>query len=179
MKLIRNFFLFTCVVVGWLSLALAADKKLADESVHAAHSHGLGNLELVVQGASVTARFEIPMESLLGFEHLPRTPEEKKAMADLQTAVAQASYFISLPAAADCQPKSLQINADMFKGKKSQHSDLDAEMEFSCSQPSALKQLEIPLFKKHPRLVSLKVDMVSPKGQASVTLKAKDPVLRW
>ena len=28
-------------------------------------------------------------------------------------------------------------------------------------------------------LSSLKVDMVSPKGQASVTLKAKDPVLRW
>ena len=67
----------------------------------------------------------------------------------------------------------------MFKGKKSEHSDLDAELEFSCSQPNALKQLEIPLFKKHPRLNALKVDMVSPKGQSSVTLKAKDPVLRW
>jgi len=151
---------------------MAADK-------HAAHSHGVGNLELVVQGSSVKASFEIPMESLLGFEHLPRTPEQKKAMADLQTATAQASYFITLPAAADCQPKSLQVNADMFKGQKSEHSDLDVALEFSCAQPNALKQLEIPLFKKHPRLSSLKVDMVSPKGQASVTLKAKDPVLRW
>jgi predicted nucleotidyltransferase len=67
----------------------------------------------------------------------------------------------------------------MFKGQKSEHSDLDVALEFSCAQPNALKQLEIPLFKKHPRLSSLKVDMVSPKGQASVTLKAKDPVLRW
>ena len=151
---------------------MAADK-------HAAHSHGVGNLELVVQGSSVKASFEIPMESLLGFEHLPRTPAQKKAMADLQTATAQASYFITLPAAADCQPKSLQVNADMFKAQKSEHSDLDVALEFSCAQPSALKQLDIPLFKKHPRLSSLKVDMVSPKGQASVTLKAKDPVLRW
>jgi len=179
MKLMRNFVLFICAVAGWLSLAFAADKTPANEPVHAAHSHGVGNLELVVQGASVKASFEIPMESLLGFEHLPRTPAQKKAMADLQTAVGQTSYFISLPAAADCQPKSLQVNADMFDGKKSEHSDLDAEMEFSCSQPSALKQLEISLFKKHPRLSSLKVDMVTPKGQASVTLKAKDPVLRW
>ena len=150
-----------------------------DKHTHAAHSHGVGSLELSVQGGKVSGSFEIPMESLLGFEHLPRTPVQKKAMADLQTAVGQASYFISLPAAADCQPISLQVNADMFKGKKSEHSDLDAELEFSCSQPNALKQLEIPLFKKHPRLSSLKVDMVSPKGQASVTLKAKDPVLRW
>ena len=161
-----------------LPLLLCCTWSMAGDK-HAAHSHGVGNLELVVQGGTVKASFEIPMESLLGFEHLPRTTAQKKAMADLQTATAQASYFITLPAAADCQPKSLQVNAGMFNGKKSEHSDLDAELEFSCSQPSALKQLEIPLFKKHPRLSSLKVDMVSPKGQSSVTLKAKDPVLRW
>jgi hypothetical protein len=175
----KNCALFVWAIVGGLTLASAADKSAPSDHAHAAHSHGLGQLELVVQGGTVKASFEIPMESLLGFEHLPRTPEQKKAMADLQTATAQASYFITLPAAADCQPKSLQVNADMFKGKKSEHSDLDAELEFSCSQPSALKQMEIPLFKKHSRLSALKVDMVSPKGQASVTLKAKDPVLRW
>jgi hypothetical protein len=175
----KNCALFVWAIVGGLTLASAADKSAPSDHAHAAHSHGLGQLELVVQGGTVKASFEIPMESLLGFEHLPRTPEQKKAMADLQTATAQASYFITLPAAADCQPKSLQVNADMFKGQKSEHSDLDAELEFSCSQPSALKQMEIPLFKKHSRLSALKVDMVSPKGQASVTLKAKDPVLRW
>jgi hypothetical protein len=175
----KNCALFVWAIVGGLTLASAADKSAPSDHAHAAHSHGLGQLELVVQGGTVKASFEIPMESLLGFEHLPRTPEQKKAMADLQAATAQASYFITLPAAADCQPKSLQVNADMFKGQKSEHSDLDAELEFSCSQPSALKQMEIPLFKKHSRLSALKVDMVSPKGQASVTLKAKDPVLRW
>jgi hypothetical protein len=46
---------------------------------HAAHSHGVGNLELVVQGGTVKASFEIPMESLLGFEHLPRTTAQKKS----------------------------------------------------------------------------------------------------
>jgi len=167
--------LFACVlipIVGLLSTAQAADN-------HAAHSHGFGTLELVVQGGTVKANFEIPMDSLLGFEYVPRTPEQKKAMTELQTATAQASYFITLPAAAGCQTKSLLVNSDMFKGKKSEHSDLDAEMVFSCSQPSALTQVEIALFKKHPRLNSLKVDMVSPKGQSSVNLQAKDPVLRW
>lgn len=172
MKLSGLWGCFLAVSASLLCTAQAADK-------HAAHAHGLGTLELVVQGGTVKANFEIPMESLLGHEYLPRTPEQKKAMADLQTASTQASYFITLPAAAGCQTQSLQVNSDMFKGKKSEHSDLDAELAFSCSQPSALTQIDIPLFKKHPRLSALKVDMVSPKGQSSVTLKAKDPVLRW
>lgn len=172
MKLFGLWVYFLMASASLLCTAQAADN-------HAAHSHGLGQLELVVQGGTVKASFDIPMESLLGHEHVPRTPEQKKAMADLQTATAQASYFIILPTAAGCQSKSLQVDSPMFKGKKSEHSDLDAQLEFSCSQPSALTQIEIPLFKKHARLSALKVDMVSPKGQSSVTLKAKDPVLRW
>jgi hypothetical protein len=146
---------------------------------HAAHSHGAGNLELVVQGSSVKASFEIPMESLLGFEHLPKTPAQKKAMADLQAGVTQPEYVLRLPKAAACELKSVQAQSDMFLGKKSTHSDLDLSIEFTCSQPAELKQIEFPIFKQHTRLKSLKVDMLTPKGQGATTVKTQDPVLRW
>ena len=177
MQRMKRKLMFACVVAGGLLLANAADKP--QEGEHAAHAHGLGTLELVVQAEKVTAHFDIPMDSLLGFEYLPRTPAQKKAMADLRSAMGQASYFIRLPAAANCKPMSLDVKSAMFEGKKSEHSDLDADMTFICAQTSALKQLEIPLFKSHPRLTALKVEMVSPKGQSSITLKANDPVLRW
>ena len=151
----------------------------ADKHEHAGHSHGQGQLELVVQGGSVKANFEIPMESLLGFEHLPKTPAQKKAMADLQAGVTQPEYVLRLPKAAACELKSVQAQSDMFLGKKSTHSDLDLSIEFTCSQPAELKQIEFPIFKKHPRLKSLKVDMLTPKGQGATTVKTKDPVLRW
>ena len=151
----------------------------ADKYEHAGHSHGQGQLELVVQGGSVKANFEIPMESLLGFEHLPKTPAQKKAMADLQAGVTQPEYVLRLPKAAACELKSVQAQSDMFLGKKSTHSDLDLSIEFTCSQPAELKQIEFPIFKKHPRLKSLKVDMLTPKGQGATTVKTKDPVLRW
>jgi hypothetical protein len=151
----------------------------ADKHEHAGHSHGQGQLELVVQGGAVKANFEIPMESLLGFEHLPKTPAQKKAMADLQAAVTQPDYVLVLSKAAACELKSVQAQSDMFLGKKSTHSDLDLSIEFTCSQPAELKQIEFPIFKKHPRLKSLKVDMLTPKGQGATTIKTKDPVLRW
>jgi hypothetical protein len=151
----------------------------ADKHEHAGHSHGQGQLELVVQGGAVKANFEIPMESLLGFEHLPKTPAQKKAMADLQAAVTQPDYVLGLPKTAACELKSVQAQPDMFLGKKSTHSDLDLSIEFTCSQPAELKQIEFPNFKKHPRLKSLKVDMITPKGKGATTVKTKDPVLRW
>lgn len=158
--------------------AWSADKSGAHHD-HAAHSHGQGQLALVVQGDLVQLEFEIPMESLLGHEHLPKTTAQKKAMAELQAGAALADYFVALPAAAACQLQSAQAQSDMFLGKKSEHSDLDLQLRFKCSKPAALQQVELVVFKKHPRLKSLKVEMLTPQGQGSTTLKPKDPVLRW
>jgi hypothetical protein len=125
----------------------------ADKHEHAGHSHGQGQLELVVQGGAVKANFEIPMESLLGHEHLPRTEAQKKAMANLQSGLASADYFMALPAAAQCKQISLKASSSMFEGKKSEHSDLDIDVAFECAQPAALTELRISLFAKHPRLM--------------------------
>jgi len=167
-------------LLAWSSLCIGVFAVQAeDKHAHAAHSHGMGMLEIAIDGKIVKGKFEIPMESLLGHEYLPRSAAEKKAMGELQIAVGKASYFISLAASAQCKEKSVKTESAMFEGKKSEHSDLDAEFEFECAKPEALTLIEFPLFAKHPRLASLKVDMVGPKGQKSLTVKAKDPVLRW
>jgi hypothetical protein len=150
-----------------------------DKHTHAAHSHGAGTLELSVQAGKVSGSFEIPMESLLGHEHLPRTEAQKKAMAQLQSGLNSADYLVLLPASAQCKSLSLQASSSMFEGKKSKHSDLDVDFAFGCAQPAALTEIRIALFAKHARLKTLKVNMVGPKGQKSVTLSAKNPVLRF
>ena len=170
----------TFFVSGLLvSLGLSSPVHAQDKQAHAAHSHGAGLLELSVLAGKVSGRFDIPMESLLGHEHLPRTDAQKKAMAHLQTALASVDYLMTLPAAAQCKQLSLKATSSMFEGKKSEHSELEVEFAFECAQPAALTEMRIPLFAKYPRLKSLKADMVGPKGQKSVTLTAKDSVLRF
>lgn len=168
---------FVSGVFFWITTLLPVHAQ--DKHAHAAHAHGAGVLELSVQSGKIIGRFEIPMESLLGHEHLPRTEAQKKAMANLQSGLASADYFMALPAAAQCKQISLKATSSMFEGKKSEHSDLDIDVAFECAQPAALTEMRIALFAKHPTLKSLKVDMVVPKGQKSVTLSAKDPVLRF
>jgi len=91
----------TFFVSGLLvSLGLSSPVHAQDKQAHAAHSHGAGLLELSVLAGKVSGRFDIPMESLLGHEHLPRTDAQKKAMAHLQTALASVDYLMTLPPAA-------------------------------------------------------------------------------
>ena len=177
MKLRFNSVLFFSITMA--SCTAFAEPKKEQSHEHQAHSHGNGTLELVIDGNTVKGKFEIPMESLLGFENLPKNTAQKKAVADLQTATASADNFVKLPAAAACTQVAVTAESDMFKGKKSEHSDLDYSFEFLCKNPSELKSIEFVVMSKSVKFKKLKVDMVTPKGQKSTTVQAKNPVLNF
>ncbi len=177
MKLRFNSVLFFSISMASCTAFAEAKKEQSHE--HQAHSHGNGTLELVIDGNTVKGKFEIPMESLLGFENLPKNTAQKKAVADLQTATASADNFVKLPAAAACTQVAVTAESDMFKGKKSEHSDLDYSFEFLCKNPSELKSIEFVVMSKSVKFKKLKVDMVTPKGQKSTTVQAKNPVLNF
>ena len=177
MKLRFNSVLFFSISMASCTAFAEAKKEQSHE--HQAHSHGNGTLELVIDGNTVKGKFEIPMDSLLGFENLPKNAVQKKAVADLQTATASADNFVKLPAAAACTQVAVTAESDMFKGKKSEHSDLDYSFEFLCKNPFELKSIEFVVMSKSVKFKKLKVDMVTPKGQKSTTVQAKNPVLNF
>jgi hypothetical protein len=58
------------------------------------HVHGEANLFIVLdKGPKVLAEFESPAANIIGFEHTPKTPEERKSVAD---ATAQLQKYDSL-----------------------------------------------------------------------------------
>ena len=177
MKLKINSALIFSITMASCTAFAEAKKEQTHE--HRAHSHGNGILELAIDGNSVKGKFEIPMDSLLGFENLPKNAAQIKAVSDLQTATASADNFVKLPAAAACTQVAVTAESDMFKGKKSEHSDLDYSFEFLCKNSSELKSIEFIVMSKNVKFKKLKVDMVTPKGQKSTTVQAKNPVLNF
>ncbi|PVY77350.1 uncharacterized protein DUF2796 [Tamilnaduibacter salinus] len=47
-----------------------------------AHEHGKARLEVAIEGRTAIIRFESPAMNLVGFEHDPRTPEQRQAITD-------------------------------------------------------------------------------------------------
>ena len=52
-----------------------------------------------------------------------------------------------------------------------EHADLEASYEFTCTQPDALRTLDVGLFDAYKRTQRIEVQVVGPKGQAKVTLR--------
>ena len=170
--------IFICILVSQ-HMAIAAGKKDGDSHEHRAHSHGNGTLELAIDGKSVKGKFELPMESLLGFENLPKNASQKKTMAALQEATQTIENFIQLPASAGCVSKSISATSDMFLGKKSDHSDLDLSFEWECKKISEVKQIDLVIFKNYRKLKSMKVDLVTPQSQQSFQVKSNKPTINF
>ena len=145
-------------------------------SAWAQHSHGKGSLQLSLNGDVLQGQWTMPMEALLGFEHLPKNAAQSDAMNQLQKSLQNASYFIELPAESKCQQLEAKAQSDMFQGIKGKgHSDLNYEFKFKCANPQLLTQFAFPFFKSHIRSKQLKLEWVSQGAQKSATVRSSKP----
>ena len=159
--------------------ALAQGHKQGGGHGHA-HAHGVGQLQIAIDGAVVRGELQIPMESLLGHEYLPRSQAQKNAMAQLRQSLTNPAYVMLPVAAAQCQVTNSLATSPMFEGRDSGgHSSLLFAFAFRCEQPQQLRKIDFPLFAKHPRLKEIEVELVAPAVQRALRIKAAQPQLVW
>ena len=140
------------------------------------HVHGKGELEITIQGAAIRGAFRTPMESLLGFEHLPKNDAQRKALEGLRQQLALASAVVRPNAEAACQPRMAEATSSLFTGMaKGEHSDLEFRFSFECGMPDRLNSLEVVALNQFRRLSEVRAVLVTTKGQRSFAVKKKDP----
>jgi hypothetical protein len=146
-----------------------------------AHVHGVGALNIVVEGAQITVSLESPLDALIGFERPPRNAKEKEAFAEMGKMLNDAAALFVPAAEARCTVKSVTVHLPFSEGKAGNegHADVDADYVFTCAQPAALTGLETTLFKRFSRLYRLEVRRVGPKGQGAGQMTPKKPSLSW
>jgi hypothetical protein len=141
-----------------------------------AHVHGAARIGVVVQGETVSITLESPLESLIGFEHRPKTPAQQSAATALQTRMRDGTDLFRFDAAAACSLIKADARSAIFEpapagAAAETHNDLDAGFEFRCASPERLTQLDIGLFAAYPRLQRLEVEVATDKGQFKRGLK--------
>jgi hypothetical protein len=138
------------------------------------HAHGKGEMEITVQDGSIRAIFRTPMESLLGFEHAPKTEAQKTAVTQLKNKLSNPTLFFAPTPAAQCAAGAAEASSTLFAGQVSGgHSDLEYRFSFKCSNVQALQGLDALLFADYPRLHEIRALVVNNTEQRSVTLKKR------
>lgn len=172
-----------------IGLGLAGMGLSAGFSAHAhsnkAHVHGNATMQVVVDGQHIEIDLQSPLDSLVGFEHAPRTEKQKQAIKAVEERFAAPAALFVPSAEAKCtaEPAALTMpfksESTAAKNDKDAHSDLEAVIRFQCEQPAELKGMEVKLFGAFTRLHRLDVQMMTPRGQSAARLTPKQPKLQW
>jgi hypothetical protein len=89
-----------------------------------AHEHGIARLGLAVDGTRVTIDLELPAESVFGFEHAPRSAQERATAAEaLDRLRTGSARLIALPEGAACALDSAEVQAP--EGAEDDHAGED------------------------------------------------------
>ena len=182
-------------VAARLLLAAAATGAMAGaHAQHRAHVHGFAALNIALQGGRLSVQLEAPLDSLLGFEHKPRTDAQRKAADAALALLNKPQDWLQPDAAAQCTATRTEVRADVLlpdaksdakpdaksatPAAASAHADLDASVDFQCAAPERLQRLQLKLFDAFPRLNRIDVQVVGPQGQGQQTLRRPASTVR-
>jgi len=185
-------------------LAVAAALTIASPLAHAekAHAHGVAELNVSVEGATLRLALESPLDNLLGFERAPKGDKELNLVRRVATQLRQAdTLFVPTPQA-DCKLASVKLESAVIapallgeapvarSAEKAargddraktghEHADLDGEFIFHCAQPAALQGLEVRLFTAFPGYRQIRAQVVTAKRQSAAKLSPQASTLSW
>ncbi|HTQ76502.1 MAG TPA: DUF2796 domain-containing protein [Burkholderiales bacterium] len=147
------------------------------------HQHGVARLQVAVDGSVLSLFLDSPLDNLLGFEHYPKTGQQKAAVRTLGERLRKAqAVFVTTPEAR-CTATSVSLKSPVFEptppASAGAHADLEAEFVFRCEVPERLRSVEVRLFRGFPNMQRIEAQLAGPKGQVAATLDSSNRALRW
>ena len=151
---------------------------------HGAHEHGVVDLRVALDGGTLLIELDGAMDNFVGFEHAPRTDEQKHALSDAEKRLRDFASLFSLPAAAACVIADVQLESpytghddhkhDDHKHDDHKHDETHADMyvvyQLECANPAALDAMDVGLIEAFPRIHTIRVETATPSGQGAVRL---------
>lgn len=138
---------------------------------HGAHVHGIGGLDIVIEGTRVEMELELSGRDVVGFEHAPSTQEQKNAVQEAALKLKDLARLFRFPedagcaAAADVSVESELLNDGDGPGHHGDHAAFHARYILDCASPKALDGVDLLIFETFPAAQAIKVRAISPRGQ--------------
>ncbi len=163
----------------------AAPRAAAGAMAGAAHEHGLAALRIAVDGGALEIELATPLDTLVGFEHAPRTAAQRAALEAAERGLRDGAALFGLPEAAGCALMAVSLASPWLQSEDradaggaaqagdGDHGELVAGYRFQCARPQALDALQLRLFELFPRLRAVRAEWASAHGQGAATLTRK------
>ena len=134
-----------------------------------AHVHGVGDISIAFDGTQGKLEFESPADSTVGFEHHPKTLEQKKKLADtLDFLKNKMIEMVTFESSLKCAFTSKIADFEVEKG--SSHASTRAHFDIVCAKSPKGTSLGFKFTPHFPRLKKVTVQILIDDLQKSVTV---------
>ena len=155
---------------------------------HEAHEHGSANLNVAVEGNLVLIEFISPAANIVGFEHEPKTTEQKTTVQQAIQLLEDGNKMFQFTAAAKCKLQNATVATDIMNDSEQEHhdehgqdehddashSEFKVEYIYHAESPEKLQFIDILLFQAFPGIDHIETQLLTATKQTSLELTAKN-----
>ena len=166
-----------CLFVSFDILAQVARQKDS-------HEHGAAIIKMVMEDEKLQVEFEVPSESLIGFEHFPKSQSNRDNFNEAIKILSDPSRLFSKPTKAECLLVGMNVSQSLFsneeehghdESEKSEiHSEFKSNYYWNCQHLDEIDSIGTQLMSLFPRIEEIRVNWISNNGQGSLELESKD-----
>jgi hypothetical protein len=161
-----------------------------------AHEHGVGRLNIAIEGKRISMELEVPGADIVGFEHEASTKEQKAAVKKAKSTLEGVLNVFKLPAEAKCKLAEAKVKIETEDhdndkaGGKSQakheeekegdhHSQFQATYAIDCAAPEKVTGIDFKYFELFPEARKLDINLATEKGQSHFEVSREQPQLKF
>ena len=171
------FIVLVCLFVSFDILAQAARQKDS-------HEHGAAIIKMVMEDEKLQIEFEVPSESLIGFEHFPKSQSNRENFNKAIKVLSDPSKLFSQPIKAECLLVGMNVSQSLFsseeehghdESEKSEiHSEFKSNYYWNCQHLDEIDSIGTQLMSFFFGIEEIRVNWISNNGQGSLELESKD-----
>ena len=182
------FIVLVCLFVSFDILAQTARQKDS-------HEHGAAIIKMVMEDEKLQIEFEVPSESLIGFEHFPKSQSNRENFNKAIKVLSDPSKLFSQPIKAECLLVGMNVSQSLFsneeehghdesekedehghdESEKSEiHSEFKSNYYWNCQHLDEIDSIGTQLMSFFPRIEEIRVHWISNNGQGSLELESED-----
>ena len=177
MKNLKTLTLFSLTTLLVASVSFAHTNKKSGSHKHdhhrehQAHQHGAGKLGLAFEGTKGVIDFEIPAESIMGFEHEAKSKADQKKKADsIELLKTKMNEMVQFDSTLNCvmQAQDVQVVS-----QEKNHSEVKAQYAVQCEKSLLGSVINFNLQKHFKRIKKVDVQIIVDSLQKSIEVKNK------
>ena len=167
------------------------------------HEHGAAIIKMVMEDEKLQIEFEVPSESLIGFEHYPKSQSKRENFNKAIKILSNPSKLFSKTTKAECILVGMNVSQSLFSHEEEHgdeaeeehghdesekeeehghdesekaeiHSEFSSKYHWHCEHLDEIDSIGTQLMTFFPQIEEIRVRWISNNGQGSLELESKD-----